>query len=177
MRHTRTITTLATALLLGATACSSNNDARSTNTSTTTSTTSSPSTPAASSTAPHDAEHIIAALATAIPDAKPATVYTAATDPNNLLGRPGGYTSKADFTDQRAQPDLDDAVQKGGSVEVYDDPADAKERAEYIATTLKKVKIFGTEYHYLKGGILLRVSGELTPDEAAEYQTALNKLS
>ncbi len=67
-------------------------------------------------------------------------------------------------------------MQKGGSIEVYDNPADAKERAEFIASTLKKMKIFGTEYHYLNGGTLLRVSGELTPDEAAEYETALNKL-
>ena len=115
-------------------------------------------------------------VADTVGDAKPATVYTAATDPNKLLGRPGGYTSKADFTDDRAKPDLDDEVQNGGSVEVYDDPADAEERGKFIADTLDKMKIFGTEYHYLKGGILLRVSGELTPEQAAGYETALNKL-
>jgi hypothetical protein len=101
---------------------------------------------------------------------------TASTDPNNLLGRPGGYTSKADWTDSRSKPKLDDEVQRGGSVEVYDDPAAAEERAKYIADTLKAAKIFGTEYHYLNGGVLLRVSGALTPDQAAEYEAALKTL-
>lgn len=167
--RTRAITTLAAALL-ALTACSSNDSPASDN---------HPST-AASSSAPApkelDAQQVVKALTAAISDTKAATVYTAATDPNKLLGRPGGYTSKADFTDARAKPELDDEVQNGGSVEVYSDPADAEERGKFIADTLKKMKIFGTEYHYTKGGILLRVSGALTPDQAAEYEKALKEL-
>jgi len=166
-----TIATLTAAALLALTACGTDSSDSSTN---------GADTPANSSSdnksATPDAEQVVKALADAITEAEAATVYTAKTDKNNLLGRPGGYTSKADFTDVRAQPDLDDAVQKGGSVEVYDDPADAKERVEFIAATLKKMKIFGTEYHYLNDGVLLRVSGELTPDEAAGYEGALNEL-
>lgn len=124
-----------------------------------------------------NAESVIKSLAESISDAQPATVYTAASDPNNLLGRPGGYTSKADWTDKRAKPKLDDEVQNGGSVEVYADPADAEERATFVADTLDKMKIFGTEYHYIKGGILLRVSGALTPEQAAEYKKALDQLA
>jgi maltose-binding protein MalE len=164
-----TIATITAAALLALTACGTDS----------TDSTTKPANSSSSSdkkSAALDAEQAVKALANTIAQAKPATVYTAKTDKNNLLGRPGGYTSKADFTDDRAQPNLDDAVQKGGSIEVYDDPADAKERAEFIASTLKKMKIFGTEYHYLNAGTLLRVSGELTPDEAAEYETALNKL-
>lgn len=168
MRHTRTAT-LAVAGLLALTACSGSND-------TSSSTETSKSAASSKQAAPMDAEQVTALLAEKISSAKPATVYTASTDPNDLLGRPGGYASKSDFTDDRAKPDLDDEVQKGGSVEVYDDPAEAEERGKYIADTLGKMKIFGTEYHYLKGGILLRVSGELTPGQAAEYEAALNKL-
>ena len=170
--HTRahTITAITAAALLALTACGTDS------TNSTTTGTTKPASSSSDKSATLDAEQVVKALANTVAEAEPATVYTAKTDKNNLLGRPGGYTSKADFTDDRAQPDLDDAVQKGGTIEVYDDPADANERAEFIASTLKKMKIFGTEYHYLNGGTLLRVSGELTPDEAAEYETALNKL-
>ena len=168
MRHTRTAT-LVVASLLALTACSGSDDASS---STET------SQPAADSkqAAPMDAKQVIISLAEKIGSAKSATVYTADTDPNNLLGRPGGYTSKADFTDDRAKPKLDDEVQNGGSVEVFEDSAAAEGRAKSIADILKAAKIFGTEYHYVSGGVLLRVSGALTPDQAAEYEAALKTL-
>lgn len=169
-----TITTLTAAVLLALTACSAGEDASNSGTKTATSQTSSASD---SKPAALDAEQAVKALADTISNTQAATVYTAATDPNKLLGRPGGYTSKADFTDDRAKPKLDDEVQNGGSVEVYDDPAEAEERAKFIADTLDKMKIFGTEYHYLKGGILLRVSGALTPEQAAEYEKALEQLA
>jgi hypothetical protein len=164
-------------LILGGTttACNGNDTATSGKTQTPTAATTTP----ASSTTPTEpltAEQVVKALTTTITTAKPATVYTAATDPNKLLGRPGGYTSKADWTDRRAKPNLDDEVQLGGSVEVYKDPAAAKKRGEYIAKILDGMPAFGTEYHYLNGGILLRVSGALTPEQAAEYEAALNKL-
>lgn len=167
-----TITALAAASLLALTACSGG-DASSSDTKTATSQADSASD---SKPATLDAEQTVKALADAVRNTQAATVYTAATDPNKLLGRPGGYTSKADFTDDRAKPKIDDEVQNGGSVEVYDDPAEAEERAKFIADTLDKMKIFGTEYHYLNGGILLRVSGALTPDQAAEYEAALKTL-
>lgn len=167
------ITTLTAAALLALAGCSGDN-AGSETVDTKPSSSAASSTPAAETP---DAESVVKSLAESIGDAQPATVYTAATDPNNLLGRPGGYTSKADFTDGRAKPKLDDEVQNGGSVEVYADPAEAEERATFVAETLDKMKIFGTEYHYLKGGILLRVSGALTPEQAAEYEKALDQLT
>lgn len=175
MANRKLISSIATSVLIlgAATACSSNSSG---------STDSKASTPAASTTPAStpiqalNAEQVVKALTESITNAKAATVYTAATDPNKLLGRPGGYTSKADFTDQRAKPNLDDEVQHGGSVEVYKDPAAAKKRDEYIAKILEGMPAFGAEYHYVKGGILLRVSGALTPEQAAEYEAALNKL-
>jgi hypothetical protein len=123
-----------------------------------------------------NAEEVVKALANHIPAVKPATVYTAKTDRNKLLGRPGGYTSKADWEDGRAHPRLDDEVQRGGSVEIYEDPQDATRRAKHIASVLKAAPMFGTEYHYTKGGVLLRVSGELTPEQAGKYKAALSTI-
>lgn len=64
-------------------------------------------------------------------------VYTPKTDPNDLMGRPGGYDSKANFADSRVPKDelggLDkDDSTRGGSIEVYSDAAGAKKRSEYI---------------------------------------------
>ncbi|WP_319052683.1 hypothetical protein [Streptomyces europaeiscabiei] len=168
-----TITALAVGALLALTACSADEGASSSDAKTATSQGDSAGN---SKPATLDAEQAVKALANAISNTQAATVYTAATDPNKLLGRPGGYTSKADFTDDRAKPKLDDEVQNGGSVEVFEDPAAAEDRAKFIAETLKAAKIFGTEYHYVNGGVLLRVSGALTPDQAAEYEAALKTL-
>jgi len=43
--------------------------------------------------------------------------YTASTDPNELLGRPGQYTGKANFRDRRLPPTKDFDTSSGGSVE------------------------------------------------------------
>ena len=74
------------------------------------------------------AEQVVSDLAAAVGSVKPGVVYTAETDPNKLLGRPNGYTSKASFTDSRIKAsDVRDtssgSVDLGGSVEVYADEA------------------------------------------------------
>ena len=60
-------------------------------------------------------------------------MFTTETDPNKLLGRPNGYTSKASFTDNRikatdVKDDRTDSVDQGGTVEVYPDEAGATAR-------------------------------------------------
>lgn len=102
--------------------------------------------------------------------------YTAADDPNHLLGRPGGYTSKVAFSDPRANPGpgtASDALERGGSVEVYADHDGAVRRARYIQTVTQAMPIAGVEYDYVAGGIVLRVTGKMTPDVAARYASAL----
>ena len=44
-------------------------------------------------------------LTAKVPSATPSLVFTAENDPNHLLGRPNGYTSKASFTDSRITGD------------------------------------------------------------------------
>lgn len=104
-------------------------------------------------------------------------VYTAADDPNHQLGRPGGYSSKIAFSDSRAPANppgaASDAMARGGSVEVFPDHDGAVKRAQYIQTVTRAAPIVGLEYDYVAGGVLVRVSGNLTPDIATGYASAL----
>lgn len=126
---------------------------------------------------PQTAEEVFADIASKVDTAKLVKVYTEDDDPNDLLGRPNGYTSKIAFSDSRiSKDDIDgtakDAIERGGSIEVYPDAAGAKARATYIQDMLKATG-FGTEYDYVKGPILVRVTGNLTPTKAKDYQAAL----
>ena len=68
-----------------------------------------------------------------------------------------------------AKDDLD----RGGSIEVFQNAAGAKRRAKYIQGLQKKMPILGTEYDYVDGPILLRVTGNLPPRKAKTYEAAL----
>jgi len=135
-------------------------------------------TTAAPAPAAKDAAGVVARLKAAGLPIGTVTVYTADNDPNHLLGRPGGYTSKASFADTRVKADQArsteaGAVDLGGSVEVYADTAGATARADYIGKSEKSMPMLGTEYDYVSGSVLLRLSQVLTPDQAAAYKKAL----
>ena len=99
------------------------------------------------------------------------------TEPNDRPGPPGGYTSKAAFADSRipksdytgSEPDSSD---RGGSIEVFADEAGAIARAAEVQGKLKDYGL-GAEYDYVVGGVLVRVSGNVTPSQAKAYQDAL----
>jgi hypothetical protein len=103
-------------------------------------------------------------------------VITETNDANNLIGRPGQYVSKVAFADSRLGVPIDQAEpgnEGGGSIEVFADGADAQVRSDYIQQTLQSLgPVAGTEYHFLAGPVLVRVSGELPPSVAAEYEAA-----
>lgn len=122
--------------------------------------------------APADAATMLAKLkAAGLPVGASATV-TAADDPNHLLGRPGGYTSKVYWTDTSIDPaQVTDALQKGGEIETYPDAAGATTRASYIQAIAKSAPMFA-EYDYVVGTSVLRLSSLLTPDQAAKYKAA-----
>jgi hypothetical protein len=106
------------------------------------------------------------------------TEVTAADDPNHLLGRPGGYTTKEYFSDSRLKPedvkdDSPGSVDLGGNVEVYSSASGAKKRAAYIKGIKDAMQFLGTEYDYVSGSVLLRLSQSLTPEQAAAYKAAL----
>jgi hypothetical protein len=116
------------------------------------------------------AEHVKSAALT--------MVYTAETDPNRLLGRPNGYLSKAAFKDSRVRTsDVEgtaiDDLERGGSVEVFPDARSATSRRDYIQQIGEASPVFA-KYDYLSGPVLVRVSRNLTPAQAGDYESALN---
>jgi hypothetical protein len=130
---------------------------------------------------PSTAEELGEALAEVVPEMKITKVYTERSDPNNLLGRPSGYTSKIAFSDSRVRKsDAEftdaDAIERGGSIEVYPNAAGAKKRSKYIQAILDGGGILGTEYHYVSGGALVRITGNLVPSAARTYQAALGDI-
>ncbi len=124
-----------------------------------------------------NAEQVLAALkGQGLPIGESET-YTAETDPNELLGRPGSYTSKVNFNDTSLDPQTATfEVEDGGSIEVFGTSDQAIARDKYIRA-LYEANPSWTEYGFLEGPTLLRLSKRLTPDQAAEYETALNEVA
>jgi hypothetical protein len=101
-------------------------------------------------------------------------VFDAETDPNSLLGRPGQYTVKVSWEDGR----LTDSVDPEGTVEVFPDVESMQRRADYIEQIGQEAPmllqwIFTDE----RTGAVLRVSSDLTPDQADEYEAWLKSLA
>ena len=129
-----------------------------------------------------DAGALVEAMAAAGVPIKLIKVYTEEDDPNELLGRPGGYVAKSAFSDSRVKASAvkgtgADAIERGGSIEVYADRAGAVKRGEYIQTMTQAMQgLAGREYDYVTGGVLVRVTASLTPTQAKTYQAAISKI-
>ena len=128
---------------------------------------------------PLTATDVTMVLVGAITTVKNTAVYTEETDPNKQLGRPNGYISKTAFSDSRVdelvvEGSEPDSTERGGSVEVYPTAEGAKARSAYIQSLLGGV--LGTEYHFLNGGILVRVTGNITPSESTVYKDVVSGL-
>ncbi len=128
-----------------------------------------------------DAESVLVELRNAGLPITDSVTITETNDGNNLIGRPGQYVSKVVFADSRIGTPIDRASpgnDAGGSLEVFASASDAQARSDYIQRTLQSLgPIAGTEYHYLAGTALVRVTGEMLPSAAAEYETAVARLS
>jgi hypothetical protein len=106
--------------------------------------------------------------------------YTAENDPNNLLGRPGQYISKVNFKDTRISSTdngADISVSDGGAVETFANTTDAQKRYTYLQSISTSGNAMFAEYEYIDGVAILRISSQLTPDQAKAYQTALKSLA
>jgi hypothetical protein len=99
------------------------------------------------------------------------TCFTEESDPNDMLGRPGGYTSKCDWADKREQQsDPEDLT--GGSIEVFDASETAIARADALSA-FAGAGMLSTGYTWVVGSAtVLRIDKELTSKQAAEYRTA-----
>lgn len=128
------------------------------------------------------ATDVTTALVGALSTVKSTVVYTETTDPNKLMGRPNGYTSKTAFSDSRvAAADVEfmdsDATERGGTVEVYPTADGATARSKYLQAIFSASSMFGSEYHFQNGGILVRVTGNLTPAQSADYKAVVASLT
>ena len=99
------------------------------------------------------------------------SLFTAETDDERLLGKPGQYSSKVSFSDRRlAAGGGTEAsnLDTGGVSEVFATPADAARRARRLGGGSARVARHGR--------FLLRLSPRLGPGAAAGYEAALAKL-
>ncbi|MFY1681658.1 hypothetical protein ACN265_09040 [Micromonospora sp. WMMD730] len=101
------------------------------------------------------------------------------TDPNDLLGRPNGYTSRAsaDLPGGNRDGERFD-IDRGLVIEVFPTKDDADRRSQFIQESLKSMPILGTEYHYRtdEGRVLVRVSGKVKPSASTKIEQAVNDL-
>jgi len=104
-------------------------------------------------------------------------VWTAETDPNAKLGRPNEYTSKIDFEDTTLEKS-DTEYLTGGTIEVFATKDNCQSRYEYLEQfTDPSLGVIGLNQYMYKGDtVILRVSYDVVPDEAAKYETAFNAL-
>lgn len=101
---------------------------------------------------------------------KDAVIYDERTDPNGLLGRPGRYVEKMNFSDARLPEKRPEC-----SIEVFNSFEDAKLRKEYIEA-IGKASSPMDSYYFLHRNVLVRIDLKLIPSEAEEYKKALESL-
>ncbi|WP_139346715.1 PGRS-family protein [Sinomonas mesophila] len=129
-------------------------------------------TPTPTKTSAADATAIAERIKTGVPSITGITTVTETNDSNQLIGRPGQYTSAAWVADSGAVVGATGA-DGGAVVEVFATEADAAARSIYIQETLTRLgPAFGTEWHHLSGATLLRVSGKLAPSVNEQYKLA-----
>lgn len=95
-------------------------------------------------------------------------VYDENTDENNLLGRPNQYISKVNFADIRLEQ-FDPASPNGGTIEAFNSTSDLNRRKAHNEMVMKQYPIF-TEYLFVHDRYILRLSKDLTPEQANEYK-------
>lgn len=113
----------------------------------------------------HSPEEIITALKDAGLSVDIGTVYDEASDPNGQLGRPGCYTGKADFTANGTTEN---------TVEVFDNAEDCADRYAYLQQFAgADLGAFGlNQYVYASDLAILRISFDVLPSDAEEYEAA-----
>lgn len=101
---------------------------------------------------------------------KNAVIYDERTDPNHLLGRPGGYIEKMNFTDERITEKRDFCT-----IEVFANNADALKRKVYTEQIGDSAPMFSS-YYFLHRNVLVRIDKQLPPSDAEAYKIALESL-
>jgi hypothetical protein len=123
---------------------------------------------------PLNASGVAAALKSGGLPVQNIVAVTEASDDNKMLGRPGQYTSKVFFYDRR-HPKNNGNDAGENTVEVFANAEDAARRRDYVAEVTKSMPLL-TQYSYLNGTILVRLSKDLLPSEAKQYEEAVDSL-
>ncbi len=95
-------------------------------------------------------------------------VYDETTDPNELLGRPGQYTSKCDFAITTIETG-DESNPFCATVEVFENENDAKSRYDYISGIYESMPML-QEYMYMNANVILRMDFDVLPSEEKIYE-------
>lgn len=101
------------------------------------------------------------------------------TDPNEQLGRPGGYLSRASADLAGGNKEADKySIERGLVVEVFATVEETDIRAKYIQTARQQIELLGKEYHYRGKDrrILVRITGEVKPSVAKTFEPVAAKL-
>jgi hypothetical protein len=113
-------------------------------------------------------------VAAGLPISSPVPVDST-TDPNDLLGRPGGYTSRLSFSAPGGNPDADQyGIGRGGIVEVFVNSSDAKRRSDFIRR--QDGRSGRAERHYRAGPVLVRLAGSADRSLMAKLRSAMDEL-
>ncbi len=103
--------------------------------------------------------------------------YTPETDPNEMMGRPGGYTSKTNFLDTRLSPKRQDFwVEDGGSVEVFSSVEDREQRERELRAAFEVNPLERPDVMFASGPVLIRVSARLLIPDSDAYGLALEQI-
>lgn len=97
-------------------------------------------------------------------------VYDDQTDVNHLLGRPNQYISKTNFADTRLKQ-TDPENPNGGTIETFNNTSDLNIRRTHNENVMKAYPVF-TEYLFVNDKYILRLSKDLTKEQADEYKQA-----
>ena len=103
--------------------------------------------------------------------------FSVQTDPNHLLGTPGQYDAKVSFQDTRVPVHVHGAgitVIDGGTIEVFGNLVDASQTRQYMDSLNQDNALFFNEYDSWHGVVLLRISTQLDPAQAAQYKSAFD---
>ena len=103
-------------------------------------------------------------------------IVTEDNDPNNQLGKQGGYTGCLYFTDKNApQIEGGDVIKNGtkggGSIEIYANSKDAKKRDDYLATFDGSPLASGS--HTVVGTLVVRTSSEFTASQQKALESQI----
>ncbi|MEU7752837.1 hypothetical protein [Micromonospora sp. NPDC049171] len=135
--------------------------------------------PAPAAAAPLTAKQVLDKLSAAKLGLTAGAVQDEDTDPNDLLGRPNGYTSRASADLPGGDKTADKyGIDRGLVVEVFPAVEGVERRSKFIQEALKNMPILGTEYHYRAddGRVLVRVSGKVKPTQAKKIEGAVSAM-